>query len=285
LESVGFQRSSSAGLGQNAAIFDEEQYMIRYVITVSVIALALGASTSLHASPPIGAVVQAWHYDPVTNIVTLKIVNTSHKDITAFNIAIKETYADGRADKHELLEELVGKILAFEELQGTSHEASFRKQYGDGAFHPGEVHDEIVPVQPGFTYIEAVIDVVTYIDGTADSNNNDGLQRIVDERKATVASKKMAIEAIKTALADPYDTDPSMTAARKIQDQATIWRASHTKMDLDPVVLESIANELKTVSSRNISKRDALKQLVDREDAEISMLSVHAAVAKAGGPQ
>ena len=108
--------------------------MIRYVITVSVIALALGASTSLHASPPIGAVVQTWQYDPVTNIVTLKIVNTSHKDITAFNIAIKETYADGRVDKHELLEELVGKILAFEELQGTPREASFRKQYGDGAF-------------------------------------------------------------------------------------------------------------------------------------------------------
>ena len=152
-------------------------------------------------------------------------------------------------------------------------------------FNPGEVQDEIAPVQPGFTDIEAVIDIVTYIDGTADFNNNDGLQRIVDERKATVASKKMAIEAIKTASADPNDTDPSMTAARKIQDQATIRRASHSKMDLDPVVLESIANELKTVSSRNINKRDALKQLVDREDAEISMLSVHAAVAKAGGPQ
>ncbi len=49
---------------------------------------------TVRASPPIGAVVQTWHYDPQANIVTLKIVNTSHKDITAFNIAIKETYAD-----------------------------------------------------------------------------------------------------------------------------------------------------------------------------------------------
>jgi hypothetical protein len=84
--------------------------MIRYVITVFVIALALGASALLHASPPIGAVVQTWHYDPLTNMVTLKIVNTSHKDITAFNIAIKETYANGRVEEHEMLEELVGKI-------------------------------------------------------------------------------------------------------------------------------------------------------------------------------
>ena len=259
--------------------------MIRYFITVSVIALALRAPSSLHASPPIGAVVQTWSYDRQTNFVTLTIINTSQKDITAFNMAIKETYADGSVSQHEVLEELVGKILVAQELKGTAQEAGFRRHYGDGVFHAGETRDQKVAVLPGLTDFQAVIDVVTYIDGTADSNNNDGLQRIVDERKATVASKKMAIEAIKTALADPNDTDPSMTAARKIQDQATIWRASHTKMDLGPVVLESIASELKTVSSRNINKRDALKQLVDREDAGISMLSVHAAVAKAGGPQ
>src|SRR6266481_2173039 len=234
----------------------------------------------LRATPPIGAVVQTWHYDPLTNIVTLKIANTSHKDITAFNIAIKETYADGRVAKHELLEELVGKILDFQKLQGTSHEASFRKLYGDGAFHPGEVHDEIVPVQPGFINIEAAIDVVTYIDGTADSNNNDGLRRIVDERKGAIASKKIATNVIKSALADTNDTDPATTAARKIKDQATVWRATkHTTLDLDPVVLETMAAELNTVK-----KRDALQKIVDRENATISMLSVHAAV-NAGGPR
>jgi hypothetical protein len=191
--------------------------MIRYVITVFVIALALGASTSLLASPPIGAVVQTWNYDLKTNIVTLKIANTSHKDITAFNIAIKETYSDGRVDKHELLEELVGKILAAKELQGDHSRGaeSFRKLYGDGAFHPGEVHDEIVGVQPGFQQIEAVVDVVTYVDGTAEATNNDALGRIVDERQATVASQKIITEIIQTALADPNDSDPSATAAKK----------------------------------------------------------------------
>jgi len=237
----------------------------------------------LRGSPQIGAQVQTWNYDPRTNMVTLEIVNTSHKDITAFNIAIKETYADGRVEEHEMLEELVGKILAAKELQGTAQEESFRKQYGDGAFHPGEVRGEKLLVQPGLTNYQAVIDVVTYIDGTADATNNAALQRIVDERKSATASKKIATEVIKTALADPNDTDPAMTAAKKIQDQATVWRRSH-KMDLDPSVLESIANELKAVSSRNVNKRDALKQLVDREDAKIAVLSVHAAV-KAGAPQ
>jgi hypothetical protein len=92
------------------------------------------APRSLRASAAIGAVVQTWHYDPLTNIVTLKIVNTSHKDITAFNIAINETYADGRVQEHELLEELVGKILAAKELQGTAEGESFRKRSGTAHF-------------------------------------------------------------------------------------------------------------------------------------------------------
>jgi hypothetical protein len=242
----------------------------------------LFCALSLRASPPIGAVVQTWHYDPLTNIVTLKILNTSHKDITAFNIAIKETYANGHVDQHEMLEELVGKILAAKELQGDHSRGAetFRRLYGDGAFHPGEVRDEKLGVQPGLTDYQAVIDVVTYIDGTADAANNDALGRIVDERQATVASQKIITEVIQTALADPNDTDPSATAAKKIRDRATTWKAHHTKLDLDTVRLESMADEIKGVSSR-----DVLKQLLNREESRLSLLSVHATPVKTGGPQ
>jgi hypothetical protein len=252
------------------------------VLTVFVASVSWAAQ-----SPPLGAVVQTWNYDTKTNLVTLKIVNTSHKDITAFNIAIKETYADGRVEQHEMLEDFVGKILAAKELQGDHSRGAeaFRKMYGDGALHPGEVHDELMGVQPGLNKVEAVVDVVTFIDGTAQSNNKDALGRIVEECEATVDSQKIATEIIQAALADPNDPDPSMTAAKKIQDRATVWNAQqHTKLDLDTVLLESIANELKT-ASRSANNRDALKQIVNREEATLSLLSVHAALVKTGGPQ
>jgi hypothetical protein len=259
--------------------------MIRWLM-YGLVLVFLFASASWAQAPPIGAVVQTQHYDPSTNLVTLKIVNTSHKDITAFNIAIKETYADGRVEEHEMLEDFVGKILAAKELQGDHSQGAeaFRKMYGDGALHPGEVHDELMGVQPGLNKVEAVVDVVTFIDGTAQSNNKDALGRIVEERQATVDSQKIATEIIQAALADPNDPDPSMTAAKKIQDRATVWNAQqHKKLDLDTVLLESIANELKT-ASRSANKRDALQQIVNRGQARSSVLSVHAAV-KAGGPQ
>lgn len=242
-----------------------------------VLALLVALATVSWAQSPIGAAVQTWHLDPATNTVTLKIVNRSHKDITAFNIAIKETYTDGHVNEHELLEELAGKMVAENNL------------YNESGFHPGELRDELLPVAPGLTNVEAVIDVVTYTDGTADSANKDGLQRIVDERKAMVATKVMARDIIRAALADPNDGDPSTTASQKMRDHAKAWKArSHTTLDdLEPSSLESLADEV-TVSSRRNNKvnekRDALKQFADREDAQISMLAIHTSV-KSGGPR
>jgi hypothetical protein len=245
------------------------------------------ASVPAHAQVQ-GAVVQQWNYDPTHKppLVTVKIVNNSHKDITAFNIAIKETYANGQIDKHEVTEEFLGKIIAFKKVQGTANEGHFREYYGDGTLHAGAVWDEKVPVQPELTDFQAVLDVVAYMDGTAESTNDDAFGRLVEARKVTVDSQKIATEIIKSALADANDTTPAMTAAKKIQDRASIWKAQqHTKFDLNDVYLESIANELKALSSRNVNRRDALQQIVNREEAEMSIGSVHAALVKTGGPQ
>jgi hypothetical protein len=245
--------------------------------------LSVCSAASRAQSPPIGATVQTWHYDPQTNIVTLKIANTSHKDITAFNISIKETYADGRVEQHEMLEELIGKIIAAKEFQGdTSRGAeTFRKLYGDGAFHPGEVRDEKLGVQPGLKDYQAAIDVVAYMDATADANNNDALGRIIDERQSTASSQRIVTEAIRNALADNNDSDPSATAAKKIQDRATAWGAQqHTKLNVDAGRLESVANELKSIRNR-----DALKEFENKEAGRLSLFSVHAALAKNGGQQ
>jgi hypothetical protein len=236
-------------------------------------------------SPPIGAEVQSWSYDPSHNppLVTLKVVNTSHRDISAFNISIKEAYANGREEQHEMLVELLGYIIEAKELEGTSSAdaAYFRSVHGDGAFHPGEVRNEKLPVQSGLTNYQAVIDVVTYTDGTSDAPiNKDALQRIIDERQATADSEKMAMDIIQKALADPNDADPAATAAKQIQDRVTAWRAQqHTKLDIDDVRLEQMANEL----SSHVHNRDALKQYVSKEQAR---MSIHAAFdGKTGGQQ
>src|SRR6266852_5237091 len=164
------------------------------------VVFALGAwaqNSLLRASPPIGAVVQTWHYDPLTNLVTVQVVNMSHRDITAYNITTKDTYADGHVGGHDTLCDYVGRIALVQEVRGTVDEADIRKQFGDGLLHPGESRNEIFGVQPGLKDFEAVVDVVAYADQTAEATNNDGLKRLVTHRKATVASTHLANEIIK----------------------------------------------------------------------------------------
>jgi hypothetical protein len=247
--------------------------------------LVFASASWAQAPPPVGAVVQTSHYDAAINMVTLTIANVSHKDITAYNIAIKETYADGQVHNHELMADYVGRIAFVKELQGTVDEDDIRKQFGDGLFHSGETRQEMVGVQPGFKDIRAVVDVVAYADQTAEATNADGLKRIVDHRKSEIAATQLANQIIQTALADPNDADPAATAAKKVQERLTLWNVQkHTALDLDMGGLQGTVNELKEISSQK-NKRDALNQYVAKREQRITMMSPHSVLTKTGGPQ
>jgi hypothetical protein len=254
----------------------------RFLVPLCFVLYAIGARAQ---SPPIGAVVQTWHYDPRINIVTLQIVNTSHKDITGYNIAIKETYADGHVNNHELLSDSVGKLAFLQEAKGTANEARFRQQMGDGLFHPGETRNELISVAPNLKDFQAVVDVVAYADQTSQATNSDGLDRLLSHRKSEVASEQMANQIIKAALADPNDPDPAGSAAAKIQDRITLWKAQpHATLDLEAGTLRGVVDELRAISSHSTNKRDALNQYVAKHDQRIATLAPHAEL-KAGGPQ
>jgi hypothetical protein len=212
-----------------------------------------------------------------TNMVTLTIANVSHKDITAFNIAIKEIYADGSENTHELLEDYSGILAFIKEHQGTADEAAIRKQFGDGLFHPGETRQEHIHVQPGLKDFQSVVDVVKYADLTDEATNKDGLQRRVTHRQADLASRQLANNIIRAALADPNDASPSTTAAKKIQERITLWKGQkHTSEDIETGTLRGMVDELKGISSR-----DALSKYLTKSEERISVLAPHAK----GGPQ
>jgi hypothetical protein len=217
----------------------------------------------------LGAIVQTWHLDPVTNMVTLTIANVSHKDITAFNIAIKEIYADGSENTHELLEDYSGRLAFIKEHQ---NDIAIRQQFGDGLFHPGETREELIAVQPGLRDIQSVVDVVKYADSTDETTNPEGLKRLHAHRQADLASRQLANKIIRDALADPNDPNPSATAARKIQEQITLYKAQkHSNVELETGTLRGMLDELKQTNSR-----DALNKYAAKNDERIATLAPHA---------
>lgn len=239
----------------------------------------------LRASPPLGAVVQSWHYDPQTHMVTFQVVNMSHKDITAYNISIKETYVDGHVNSHELMVDSSGALAVIQEVQGTADEENLRKSVGDGVLHPGASREEINGAQPGLQNFEAVVDVVAYADQTAEATNNDAFQRLVSHRKVTVATRQAANDIIRAALANANDPDPAATAAKEIRDRITVWKAQkHATIDFEQGVADGIADELQAISSQRLAnKRDALTHFLTKSETRITALSPHTKLTKIGG--
>ena len=147
-----------------------------------------------------GAVVQS--YQPTTTpvpFVKLYIVNTSGKNITGYNIYIRETYADGRIHDHQLS--------------------------CDVSFPPGETRKEIIGVQPGLQKFEPVVTVAAYDDLTAEATDDDAFQRLNSTRKLMLTTRQAVNDDIKAALADPNDPDPAATAVKKVQDRINAWNA------------------------------------------------------------
>jgi len=48
-------------------------------------------------------VVEKWKYDPETKILSLKLVNTSGKIVTAYGLSVIHKYADGTTDASQYL--------------------------------------------------------------------------------------------------------------------------------------------------------------------------------------
>jgi hypothetical protein len=100
-----------------------------------------------------------------------------------------------------------------------------------------------------------------------------------------VASTRIANEFIKAALADSNDPDPAATAATKIQDRITVWKAQrHRTLDLDTGTLQGVVQDLKQISLRN-NKRDALNQYLAKSERGIATLAPHGELTKPAGPQ
>jgi hypothetical protein len=66
---------------------------------------------------PLGAFIQLIECDPKTNMVTVTIANVSRKDITAYNLSVKETLADGSIGSSELMTDYVRRISLVKEAQ------------------------------------------------------------------------------------------------------------------------------------------------------------------------
>jgi len=248
-----------------------------------ILSLAVCCIVSVPALPQVkGAVVLSRDYDAAKNTVTLHILNTSGKDITAFSIKIKETYG-ANVNEHEYSTDTVGLMLNIQDLAGTPRGEQLRQQFGNGTFQSGTNRDEVMPVQPGLTNYEAALDTVIYADKTAETTNWEALDRALNARKAFASTMRMTNEIIKKALANAQDTAPQETAAKEIEQLRRTWEAHHHQENLNAGALQAVLNDLKNSPPQDTAV--FLSDYVTKKDRRAAVLLEHAAPKVEGGGQ
>ena len=166
-----------------------------------------------------GAVVVSHDYDAAKNMVTMHILNQSGKDITAYDIAVTETYPGSKVPHtHWLGTEMVGVMLSIVDPTDIHHEDAIESHHGDnGTWQAGTTRDELVIVGRGLQTFEASLDTVIYADRTAETTNPDALKRLLDDRKNYAATLEAASKLIRNALANSNDATPHETARKQVE--------------------------------------------------------------------
>ena len=235
-----------------------------------------------------GAVVQTWHYEAATNTVTAIIANTSDKGITAFNISLVETFADHSVSTHELLVDMLSAVELVQNVMGTPDEDRIRKQFGDGTLAAHQTRDQVFNYSNGkvLTDFQGTIDVVAYLDGSAEATNTAALERMREHRNADLRSYQKANQIIKDVLADPTIQTPTDEAIKRLQNLLTVWKAQrHSTVDIEPGMIEAVMQDLKNAAAQHLDgETEVLQRYVAEKDRHISMLSKHAQL-KAGAAQ
>lgn len=259
----------------------------RVLVQYSIFSLLFLASTFAWAQtsrplPSIGAVVQGYHYDPVKGVLTLNVLNTSQKDITAIAFDIAATYPDGDADSRVLGTDLLGGMISTVE-RGHANEPTG----GNGTFEAGAFRDFEFPQGTPIANVKATVGVVIYADGSAGVLNKAAFQRMVLQRKAGVLAMQKADKLLAEALADGNDEHPAARVAAQLEGLAKSLSNSPLSRPDDASSYEGlrfreIAQDLRNApqssAGRSANEDDYLRTVIKVHENRISLTLPHTVI-------
>jgi hypothetical protein len=241
------------------------------VLPLSVFVLALFLPT-IHAqshTPNIGVVIQSTEasFDKTT---TVHLLNISGKEVTAFNLSVRQTLPDGKTFTPSAhTEDMLGEYLV-----------------NGKAFSPSSTRD----VQISEPYVQIpkpidttlVVDVVIYGDATAQVQNQDRFKDIMDQRTAGFRTLEKVDDAIEKVLADPGREHPTASVVAQLKavlddDQRKADKANKTIIrgngSPGEAQLESEIRNFTRFVNRN--QEAPLDEMLQHNKSELAKLAPH----------
>ena len=210
----------------------------------TVCVLACGAL----AFAAVGASVENISVDASTSTATVRMVNNSTKDISAYTLAIDLTLANGRTIHSERLEDYLPI-----------------PENANKLWHPGTTREQVVPftTDSPVTKSEAKIAAIIYADRTADVADTAAYQRMIDSRTERAAAMTQEAKAIQTALADPIPTQKASENIKQLLYEAKASGKGNVDGELT-VTLQWLQDAPKAAARANMNEGEYLKAYADQ---------------------
>jgi hypothetical protein len=231
-------------------------------------------------------VALTWNYDGQQKKLTLHLANNSGKDITAYNISIAEKYADGSTDyadgrpndihDHQRMEDLLSAVVN-SQLTGNSI------QNGNGTFAAGTTRDQVIPETKDISGVEAIVDMVIYVDRTTDVQNEQAFRQLLAVRKGQLLAVEKVNEIITRVLADPMVSSPisvTLTELTQLADSLGVKMKNSSLEDPEAnqaTHLRGAVQNLQGMQRSQMRKPEVeqLKEYVAEQEKRIALMSPH----------
>lgn len=223
------------------------------------------------------AVVQSWHYDPQTKMVTVVIANTSGKDITAYSTSI---------GGNERMVDMLPAVMLVQQTKGTPDEDRIRREFGNGTLAAYQTREQLFgPFSNVVTDFPLTIVAVAYADGTGEATDAAALGRIREHRNQELHSYQKAKDVINEVLADSTIQKPAEEAAARLQQFLNNSKAQiHYSLDIEEGIIRAVVRDLNFApriiadrgrQGRPLSESEYLHEFLEEKDQYISLVSKH----------
>jgi hypothetical protein len=122
-------------------------------------------------------VAVTWNYYPQPKSLALHLVNISGKDITAYEVTVKNKYIDGTSDNPCCLQRqynMLDRQIEIELAKDPDAAERRDRETGNGIFFAGTTREIVLQEPKDISNVEAVVDVAFYTDATFDYKHFQG---------------------------------------------------------------------------------------------------------------
>ena len=226
-----------------------------------------------------GLIIQSWKYDPETKGLALKLVNSSGKDIIAYNISDSDGSRDyyGRPNPPgEHLEDALGSLI-IAQMSGKELD----EDVPNGIFASGATRTLILGAKD--ISVKAAVDLVVYADATAEVLNEHAFSQVVAIRTGQLMAMQKVSETTHRVLEDATITNPGAAAVEKLKRELVEAKKLNNPEVAEgnrAVGLQSAIADLERYQQPNLfskkgTERDHLKEYVEDLDKRIALILPH----------